>query len=54
MQDTVRLPLSDAPAAIVLGFASITIRGEGWLDADDEETVLALLGLPSEVLLHDV
>ena len=45
--DTIRRSLSDAPAAIVLGFASITIRGEGWLDADDEKTVvMMLLDLP--------
>ena len=41
--DTIRRPLSDAPRALRLVIGTISIRGEGWLDADDERTVVMLL-----------
>ncbi|MCH8009335.1 MAG: hypothetical protein IIC91_10765 [Chloroflexi bacterium] len=48
MQDTIRRPLSDAPAAIVLAFGTISIRGDGRLDVDlsEEALSLAMLGIP--------
>ena len=50
VRDTIQRPLSPAPAAIVLGFGTISIRGDGRLDAElsDESEALALLGIPPD------
>ena len=43
VRDTIRRPLSDVPRALRLAIGTISFRGEGWLDVDDEKTVVMLL-----------